>query len=330
MSRLLRHRRLLISGAAAALLLSAAAVAHLAATRSGESSSSASRTAAALPGPAEGQPAALGDNAANIAASAGQSTAKGAGVALATPAPSSPIASDVGPLDAQRFLVRTGEMSLTVAKGGVPEAAARVVGLTTGYGGYELTSQVSTTDSSSPPFADITVRVPAASYDAAIQRFGELGRVQGVQTSATDVTGQYVDLSARLAQARSVDRRLLSFLGQARNVTEALAVQARIDATELQVEELTGQLKALHEQVAFGTLTVSITQRSAHRASIRRNGFLEAMGTSWRHLTGGFAAIVVGLGAIIPFVVLLAALAVAAWYGARATGRLRQRARLQQ
>lgn len=323
MPRLLHHRRLLIAGAtAAALLLSAAAVARLSSTRTTGSSSSGTSSGASLTapvpgGPALGKPVSLGDEVAS-------------GAALATPAPTSGIASDVSPLDARRFLVRTGDMSLTVAKGGVPEAAARVVGLTTGYGGYVLTSQVSTADASSPPFADITVRVPADVYDVAIQRFGALGRVQGVQTSADDVTGQYVDLSARLAQARSVDRRLLGFLSQARSVTEALAVQARIDATELKVEELTGQLKALREQVTYGTLTVSITQRAAHHATTHRGGFLGALSTSWRHLVGGFEAIVVGLGAIIPFAVLLAALLAVAWYGTRAAGRLRQRARLEQ
>jgi hypothetical protein len=236
----------------------------------------------------------------------------------------------VSPLDARRFLVRTGEMSLTVGKGGVPQAAARVVGLTAGYGGYVLTSQVSTADSSSPPFADITVRVPASAYDVAIQRFGALGRVQAVQTSADDVTGQYVDLRARLAQARRVDQRLLGFLARATTVTEALAVQARIDATELRVEQLTGQLKALREQVTYGTLAVSITQRAAHHATSHKGGFLGALSASWRHLVAGFESILVGLGAVIPYAVLLAALAVAAWFGARAAVRLRQRVRLEQ
>ncbi len=85
-------------------------------------------------------------------------------------------------------------------------------------------------------------------------------------------------------------------------------MQARIDATELKVEELTGQLKALREQVTYGTLTVSISERAAHHATTHRHGFLGALSTSWRHLVGGFEAIVVGLGAVIPFAVLLAAL----------------------
>ncbi len=334
MSRLLRHRRLLFAGAtAAALLLSAAAVALLTSTRppSPGGSSGGAPIAISAPGSStQDKSVSLGRAVSSGPISGAPSTTEGAGVAAATPAPSGQIESDVSPLDAGRFLVRTGEMSLTVAKGGVPEAAARVIGLTTGYGGYVLTSQVSTTDGSSPPFADITVRVPATAYDAAIQRFGELGRVQGVQTSANDVTGQYVDLNARLTEARRIDQRLLGFLAQTRNVTEALAVQARIDAAELRVEELTGQLKALRQQVTYGTLTVSVTERTTHHAVAHRGGFLGALSASWRHLVGGFEAIVVALGAVIPFAVLLAALVVAAWYGARAAGRLRQRARLQQ
>ncbi len=327
MSRLLRHRRLLIAGAtAAALLLSAAAVARLGSTGSTAGPSSGTMRAAAEPGQSHAGSASLG----GVMSNGTYGGAAGVPAAATAPTPASEIASDISPLDARRFLVRTGEMSLTVAKGGVPEAAARIVGLTTGYGGYVLTSQVSTTDSSSPPFADITVRVPARQYDLAIQRFGALGRVQSVQTSATDVTGQYVDLNARLAEARRIDQRLLGFLGQARSVTEALAVQARIDSTELKVEELTGQLKALREQVTYGTLTVSVTEKPGHHAATHKGGFLGALSTSWRHLVAGFEAIVVGLGAIIPFAVLLAALAVAAWFAAKAAGRLRQRARLQQ
>lgn len=334
MSRILRHRRFVIA-VVAVLLVSAATAAVLAergswgGSSNGPSSSARSNLAGSLSqhgSDTVGGTTSLGSAASGSSASfAAPST--GAGVEVATPAPQ--VASDVGALDPQRFLVRTGEMTLTVARGKVSEAAARIVGLTAGYGGYVLTSQISTTDSTAAPYADITVRVPANAYDDAIRRFGALGRVQDVQTSATDVTSQYVDLRARLSQARKVDRRLLGFLARTTTVTEALAVQARIDATQLKVEQLTGQLKALREQVTYGTLTVSLTERGTHHATGHRHGFGAALAASWRHIVGGFEAIVVGLGAIIPFAVLLAALAVAAWYAARAAGRLRRRIRFE-
>lgn len=339
MSRLLRHRRFAI--AIAAVLLISAATAAVLAERSSLGGSSNSVSSGGTSG--SNQPTVAGvlqqgsDTVGTTGSSLGRAVS-GSSVAysasnsvageVATPAPQ--IESDVGALAPQRFLVRTGEMTVTVARGKVPEAAARIVGLTTGYGGYVLTSQISTADSSAPPYADITVRIPANAYDAAIQRFGEIGRVQGVQTSATDVTGQYVDLRARLSQARQVDRRLLGFLARTATVTEALAVKARIDDTQLRVEQLTGQLKALREQVTYGTLTVSVTERGVHHATGHRHGFVAALAASWRHIVGGFEAIVVGLGAVLPFAVLLAALAVAAWYAARAAGRLRRRVRFEQ
>ena len=331
MSRIMDHRRLVIV-AAAVLLVSAASAAGLALRGPGAGGgSSGSSATSGLPQPGSDTVGKTGpgtEGSSSAGAMLGNSTSSVAGVATAAPAPQ--IASDVSPLDPQRFLVRTGEMSMTVAPGKVPEAAARIVGLTSGYGGYVLTSQVSTADSTAAPFADITVRVPASAYDVAIQRFSALGRVQGVQTNAADVTGQYVDLRARLAQARRVDQRLLGFLARTNTVTEALAVQGRIDATELKVEQLAGQMKALHEQVSYGTMTVSVTERGAHHVTSHRHGFVAALAASWRHIVGGFEAIVIGFGAILPFVVLLAALAVVAWYAARTAGRLRRRVRLEQ
>ena len=327
MSRIFRHRRLVIAGAAAAALLAAAAAFALVASRGSSGGSSGSASVAAAPPSTRS----LQAGATNDGASSSVNSTAGGSAWEGTAAPrSNPISSDVSPLDPQRFLVRTGEMSVTVAKGGVPQAAAQVVALTSAYGGYVLNSQVSSAAGSSPPFADITVRVPARLYDVAIRRFGALGDMQSVQTSATDVTGRYVDLQARLAQARSVNRRLLGFLARTSTVTEALAVQARIDATQLRVEQLAGQLKALGQQVTYGTLAVSISEHATHHAAHHRSGFVAALSSSWRHLVAGFEAILVGLGAIIPFALLLAVLAIAAWFGARATVHLRHRVRLEQ
>jgi len=229
-------------------------------------------------------------------------------------------------LDSRRYLVRTGDMSVVVTRGGVAEAAARIVGLTTGYGGYVLSSQLSTLDDGSRPFADVTVRIPARLYDQAIRRFGALGRVQRVQTSAEDVTGQYVDLRARLAHQRKVERRLVGFLERAATVEQALAVQTRIDTTELRIEQLIGQLKALREQVVYGTLTISVTEKSHVVPPAHHNSFTTALLSSWRHLLAGLEAIIVGLGAVLPFVLLLAVLGGLVWFGTHAVGRVRRHA----
>jgi hypothetical protein len=73
-----------------------------------------------------------------------------------------------------------------------------------------------------------------------------------------------------------------------------------------------------------------VSERATHHAATHRSGFLGALSRSWRHLISGFETIVVGLGAVLPFALLLAVLSLAAWFGARATVRLRHSPRLGQ
>ena len=152
-------------------------------------------------------------------------------------------------------------MTLYVAKGQVPSAAGKVTVLTDTLRGYVLQSYVMSGVDGQKPSATITVRVPAQNFQEAIRRLGQLGEVKALQTGAEDVTGQYVDLKARLAHYRAVERRLLTFLANATSINQALAIQQRIDRTQLTVEELAGQVKAMSEQITYGTLTVSVTEK---------------------------------------------------------------------
>ena len=158
-------------------------------------------------------------------------------------------------------------MTIYVDEGKVPEASARVTTLAGGLNGYVVSSQITLTREGERPYAAITVRVPSRSYDQAIARFSQLGTVETLNTSTQDVTGEYVDIQARLKHYRAVERRLLGFLSRTTTVGEALTVQQRIDATQLKVEQLSGQLKSLRNQVVYGTLTVG-----HHRAAAKTRG----------------------------------------------------------
>jgi hypothetical protein len=149
--------------------------------------------------------------------------------------------------------------------------------------------------------------VPARRYDQAVSRFSALGDVKQVDSSSDDVTSQYVDLQARLDHYRAVEHRLLSFLSSATNVGQALAVQDRIDHTQLTVEELSAQIKELNETTTYSTLTVSLSENQPPAAGhIGKSGsFTGALSHSLRLLVDGAKVTVVALGAFLPFAVLI-------------------------
>ena len=228
-------------------------------------------------------------------------------------------------LDPARYLVRTGDMTVVVDKGGVPEAAGRVSSIAAGFNGYVTNSQITIPQDGQRPYATITVKVPSRNYDQAIARFGELGEVDSLNTATDDVTAQFVDVKARLSHYRAVERRLLGFLARTTTISEALTVQQRIEATQLQVEELSAQLKAMRNQVVFGTLSVAITESSTKAApAADENSFVAALGDSWRLMVKGFEVIVIAFGALLPFVILFVVLGLLVWGGVRFAGRLRR------
>ena len=269
-------------------------------------------------------------------ASSGASAA-GQDVAAAVPPASSP---------SSHYLLRTGDLSLLVARGTLLSTVDRITSMTTGMGGYVTSSAVGsqqTTVTGAPepmplddtsgggasvqsevlatsdPYATLTVRVPERSFDEAVKRFAKLGAVQSVSTSSEDVTSQYVDLQARLRHFRAVERRLVGFLADTANVSQMLAVQDRIDRVQLTIEELTAQLKSLSETTTYGTMSIYVREKgAAHPGATHTSGTFG--GTFWNSVKLlGRGARVTGLvlTAMLPFVVAFGAIALAVWYGVR-------------
>ncbi|MGO8684495.1 MAG: DUF4349 domain-containing protein [Thermoleophilia bacterium] len=195
----------------------------------------------------------------------------GAGYGLATPAPDATPASGgaampgvtLSPAGVQaaaaasdstlasvqaHYLVRTGSLAITVAKGHVAAVASRVGAIAEGLAGYVVSDQYSSSAATpvpepaiaggsgivlppNGPYAAVTVRVPVGAFATAVAEFSRLGKIESISTQTEDVTAQYVDLGARLAHYRAVQARLLTFLAQTTSVGQALAVQQQMDAT---------------------------------------------------------------------------------------------------
>ena len=209
------------------------------------------------------------------------------------------------------YLMRTGDMSLLVARGTLLSNVDRIKAMTAAMNGYVMSSSIGTQsggmtepmplddtaagaaedsagqDAStsqtlgSNPYASIVVRVPEQLFDTAIKRFSKLGDVQSASTSSEDVTSQFVDLQARLRHYRAVERRLVGFLQQTTTVNQMLTVQDRIDKVQLTIEELSAQIKSLSETTTYGTLSVYVTEKDRPATAVNSsNTFGGTLGNS--------------------------------------------------
>ena len=106
-----------------------------------------------------------------------------------------------------------------------------------------------------------TLRVPADELDATLSELKKLGRVEQESQAGEDVTRQYVDLGARLSNARNTEQRLIDVLRQRTGkVADILAVEQEMARVRGEIESMEAEKKSLENRVSFATLQLRLSE----------------------------------------------------------------------
>ena len=157
----------------------------------------------------------------------------------------------------EQRIIKTGEVGLEVDD--VAVVVAQVRAMAVELGGYVGGSQAGTRDEP----AHVSLRVPAERFDELLSRLQELTDVEVVSMSTReeDVTGQVVDLEARIRNLEASEASYRVLFDRAERIEDILTVQGRLDEVRGQIEQLEAQLQAVEGQAALSTLTVTIIPR---------------------------------------------------------------------
>ena len=151
------------------------------------------------------------------------------------------------------LIVRTGELRLEV--GGLDAAIARGDAAVLAAGGYVSASTRAVADEPAAASAVVTYRIPSARWDATLDALHRLAARVDSETITTDeVTGQVVDLGARIANLRASEAALQAIMAKAVKITDVLDVQRQLTTTRGEIEGLVGKKQQLEDQAAFGSL----------------------------------------------------------------------------
>jgi hypothetical protein len=192
------------------------------------------------------------DSNADVALAAPMEAARllGAQVGAASPV----VASEADPRVDDARIVRTASLELEVQD--LAEALLSARSAIQGLGGYVSGSDAY--DQGESRWASVTYRVPVARFGEAVDALrGEADRVVREATQSIEVTGQVMDLDARIANLRASEAALVQIMDRAGRIEDVLAVQVRLEDVRGQIEQLEAQRAHLADQAALSTLTVS-------------------------------------------------------------------------
>lgn len=234
---------------------------------------------------------------------------------------------------AGREIVATG--SSTVAVDDIGDAVRAIGDAATAAGGYVESSQLgdggvampldAATSGATPSSGWITVRVPADALASAMDGLGAVGEVTATSVTRSDVTDQAIDLRARVAAGEASVARLTELMAQAGSVSDLIAAESALAERQAQLDSDRQILQSLSSQVAMSTLTVQLTARTASVAADPA-GFGDGLAAGWNGLVATLNGVVVGLGFLLPWIVVAGIVAAVVW-GVRRFVRRRRAAR---
>lgn len=196
-------------------------------------------------------------------------------------------------------LVRVGRASLQVDSldAGIARVrdlarrAGAIVANTSMEGGREQTRA-----------ASLELRIPSERFDDAINSLAPIGKLESVNVNVQDVGEEFVDVQARVSNARHLEQRLVDLLAtRTGKLADVLSVERELARVREEIERYEGRLRYLRSRAAVSTLTIAVHEPFpivAERPGARpiRDAFIQA----WRNLLGFTAGFIALLGILVP------------------------------
>jgi hypothetical protein len=210
-------------------------------------------------------------------------------------------------------LVRHGDLRVIV--NGVDGARIKLEQLADDAGGFVDREEVDHADGHASR-ATLVLHVPADQFMVVMRGARGLGATDRDETQTEDITEEYTDVAARLANTKRLEQRLLQLVDtRAGSMSDVLEVENQIAEVRGTIEEMEGRIQVWDDQVSMSRITVELALKPAPVAPPPAVAKVEpapqptwwdrivgAASTSADALAAAGVAIALGLATMLPWI----------------------------
>ena len=218
----------------------------------------------------------------------------------------------------EKLLLHRGYLQLYTAD--YEGAEEKILAVAESYGGFLQESSISYGDPGDRPTGTYLLRIPGERFQEAMVELSKAGTLAGSSQSVENITAIYEDVNARLDALEIQEEQLKGYLRKAGSIEELLAVEKELARIRTEMDQALSQLKNWDRELAYATIQVSLTEDPLGASVITSPlGRLpeesrEAFIASVNFLLNGGSFLVVTLFRLLPFT-LPDALGVGIWQG---------------
>ncbi len=171
-----------------------------------------------------------------------------------SPFPSAPALGDAK-------LVKSSYLSLLVKN--MDEAAEGITRIRTQFGGQAGNASFSEYEHGVRT-GNVTIWVPTNVFDGAVVEIKKLAlRVENDNTNVSDVSAEFVDLTARLKNLKAAEEQFIALIQRSGKLSDVLEVTRELNNTRSQIEQLQGQLDYLSRQINLSSITIALREEAS-------------------------------------------------------------------
>ena len=155
-----------------------------------------------------------------------------------------------------RMIIHRAELQLNVKE--LENTQLTIEKKVSEYGGYIVESNVYR-ESEESVSGRLTVRIPEKHFQTFLMDAeGEAAEVLKRNVTGEDITEQYIDLESRMKSKRTVEERLLEFMGNAEKTEDLLKISTDLSKVQEEIEVIVGKMKYLENQTSFSTIEITM------------------------------------------------------------------------
>lgn len=155
--------------------------------------------------------------------------------------------------------------------------------------------------------ANIELKIPADRFEGVRTSLAPIGKIESESSTAMDVGEEFVDVTARQANAHRLEERLISLLAtRTGKLEDVLAVERELARVREEIERYEGRLRYLKSNVATSTLVVTVHEKTPIVTDFGgENPIIRAFKDAWRVFIMFITFAISSLGVVIPAAVLV-------------------------
>jgi hypothetical protein len=197
------------------------------------------------------------------------------------------------------IIIKTADVSIKVKN--LRQASDQSTAIAKSVGGYVTDSSVDIGEGG-PASGTVTIRVPVDDFERTVERLGGLGKVESKKITGKDVSGEVVDLEARVRNKRAEERQYLEIMNRAQRIPDIVTVSDELYRVRGEIEQAQGRLKYLRSAAAMSTINLTLSEKT--RKPVVKGQIQQSLTNSFASLVGtgkGLASMLIWLAMYSPF-----------------------------